>query len=116
MPDTQLSNESIDCSQLDTALPTGVSQVSRRNMVFSVWLDQCERGEARDDLGPGPWRDETLQQFLKDDSRGDYDFRTCKSVFQRGDFWFNARHIPPQSQRPDAGVNEQRHFRDRSAL
>lgn len=116
MPDAQLRDESVHRPYLDAVFPATVSKVGRIDVVVAVGLNQRERCKAFEDLGLGLRCDEALQQLLEHKPGRDDDLRSGKSVLQRGDFWLDGWRIPSQSQGPDAGVNEQRHLRDRSVL
>lgn len=85
-------------------------------MVLTVRLYQCERGESFDDLRVCPGSCEALEQFLQDEAGGNNAIATGESLFERLDFRFFSLDISPECERPDAGINEEGHLRERSAL
>ena len=85
-------------------------------MVLTVRLYQCERGESLDDLRFCPRSCEALKQFLQDQAGGDDDIASSESFFEYLDLRFFSCNISPECERPDAGINEEGHLRERSAL
>ena len=85
-------------------------------MVLAVRLDQCERGESFDDLRVCPGSCEALKQFLQDQAGCDDDIASGESVFECLDLRFYSLNISPECERPDAGIDEESHLRERSAL
>ena len=116
MPDAQLSDQSIHCSDLYSRPTAHGAQIGCGDVVFSIWLDQRERTETADDLGSRLRRHKSLKQFLKHQAGGYYYLRPRKRFLQNGNFGFGGWCVAPQRQRPNAGVNKKRHFRDRSVL
>ena len=64
VPDAELRDERVDCANLNAGSPAGVSEACRSNMVFAVWLDQCERREALDYLLACLGARKALEEFL----------------------------------------------------
>ena len=116
VPDADLRNDGVNRADLDSRLPTAVPQVRRSNMILAIRLYQRKRREAGDDLGPGLRGNEALKQFLEYHSSGHDDIRSGKRILQSRNLRLSRRCIAPESQRPDAGVDEQRHLRERSRL
>ena len=57
-----------------------------------------------------------MEQFLQDHSGGGDDLTTSERMPQCPDLGHIRRGAPAQRERPDAGVDEQAHPRERSAL
>ena len=116
VPDAKLSDDSVDGADLYARSPTGVSQARCGNVVFAVWLDQCERGEALDDLLACLRARETLKKFLQYQTGGHDDIAAGKRLLQRLHLGFFNLNIASQRERPNARIDKQRHFRERSVL
>lgn len=116
MPDAELRNQGIDGAELDTCPATGVSHTGRSHMVFPVRLNQCQRGEPLHDLIACLGTCEALKQFLQHQAGGDDNLRASKCFLQRLHFGFFNLDVTPEGKRPDAGIDQERHLRDRSAL
>ena len=116
VPDAKLSDDSVDGADLYARSSAGVSQARCGNVVFAVWLDQCERGEALHDLLACLRARETLKQFLQDQAGGHDDIAAGKRLFQRLHLGFFNVNIASQRERPHARIDKQRHFRERSVL
>ncbi len=71
-------------------------------------------------IGPeadrGPFARKTLKQLLKDRARDDERLTALDCLNQHPYFRRIGGQIPPERQRPDAGVDKQAHLRVRSAL
>lgn len=116
MSDAELQDKCVDCAYLHARPAAQISERCSGNVVFAVWLKQCERRKSLDDLTACFCARKTLQQFLQDDARGDDHVGSGQSVLEclyLGRFNLD---IPSEGKRPDARVNEERHLRDRSAL
>lgn len=74
------------------------------------------RGKPLEDLCTCLGSREALQQLLENESGGEKCFARRKGVAERGDLGARLRRIPPQCQRPNTGVDEQAHLRERSVL
>lgn len=117
MPDRELCKQCINGAELNACLTTGISQGRGTHMIISVGLKQGQGGEAFDDLSLGFGPRESLQQLLKDQAGRDHDVRTEQGVLEFLHLGLRSFNIPAQGQRPNTGINEQRHlWRDRSAL
>lgn len=116
MPDAQLGDQRIDRADLHPGLATDIAQICSGDVVVSIRLNQSERTEAADDPRSCLRCNEALQQFLKDQSSRHNHVGTRQRILQRSDLRFNGRHVAPEGQGPDAGIDEQRHLRVRSRL
>ncbi len=110
VPDGKLRKQRIDGADLHTRLPTRSSQRRSADMIIPIRLEQRQCGEALDDLSLRFGSREALQQLLKHEPGGYYDVRSEQSFFELLHFWFSGVDISTQCQRPDAGINEQRHL------
>ena len=116
MPNAQLSEQRIDRADLDACSAACVPEVGGCDMVVTIRLQQGQSREALDDLCTGLRCGESLQQFLENQPRRDDDIVAHEGVLQQIDFGFGRRDITAQCERPNAGVDKQRHDRARSAL
>lgn len=73
MPNTQLGDESVDGSDLDTLAATSVSQSSGFDVVVQVRSDDREQREGSDDLVSRLRTVEALKELLQDETRRDDD-------------------------------------------
>ncbi len=73
MTNAELCKQRIDRADLDTGLATGVAQIRRTDMVFTVRLKQRQSGEAFDDLGGCLGAGKALQELLEDKAGGNDD-------------------------------------------
>lgn len=85
-------------------------------MVVSVGLYQGEGTEALDYCAGCLWTCESLEEFLENQAGRDNHVRTRKGINQGLYFGFVGRPVAPKSEEPDAGVDKDAHFRNRSAL
>ena len=116
MPDAELRNQRIDCSDLHTRPATGISQSCRSHIVFAVRLNQCQRRKPLDDLLTGLGTGEALKQFLQHKTGRDHNICTSKRILQRLYLGLFNLNVTSEGKRPDAGIDEERHFRERSDL
>ena len=116
MPDAKLRNQSVDRSDLHTRSATHVSHTRRCHMVFAIRLKQSQRRKPLHDLFACLGSSKALKKFLQDKTSRHDNVGARKRIFQRlhlGCFNFN---VTSEGQRPDARINQERHFRERSAL
>lgn len=112
----KLDQKRINGADLHASTATAVAQFRRSDVIVAVRLQYGQRSETLDDLSPRFGAGEPLQQFLQDQSGGDHDITAEQRFLERMDFGFSCRSIAAQRQRPDAGINEQSHLRERSDL
>ena len=92
MPDAQLRNERIDCSDLNTRPATGVPHTCCSHMIRAIRLNQRQRGEPLDDLIACLGTHKALKKFLQYKAGRDNHVRTRERILQRlylGLFNFN---------------------------
>jgi hypothetical protein len=116
VPDTELCDERVDSANLHTRSAALVPEVRCSNVVFAVWLNQCERREPLDNLFACLGAREALQDFLQDEACGYDCICSGQSILERLDLMYFNLGIAPEGERPGARVNQERHFRERSAL
>jgi hypothetical protein len=114
--DGQMGNEGIDCADLNTCGTQRVAHASRCDMIFARGREVLQRREHLDDLRPGSFGDDALEQFLQDHPGGGDDLTTSERIPQCPDLSHIRGSVPAQRERPDARVDEQAHPRERSAL
>jgi hypothetical protein len=66
MPDAELSQQRIDCSNLYAAASATVPQLGGLDVIVTIWNQQRNCGETLDNLATGLWASESLKQFLQD--------------------------------------------------
>jgi len=85
-------------------------------MVATLGLQAGQGGEAFDGGITRPRAAEPLEQLLQDEAGGEDGYVAAKRTSELGDLRRALGRVPAQGQRPHAGVDEQTHSRDRSAL
>ena len=114
--ETELRQQCIDGADLNASASAFVSQFGRVYMVAPVGNQERQRGEPIEDLRAVTRSGETLQQLLQNEPGG-YEFVTgFNGADQFASFARRARHVAPERQRPDAGIDKQAQRRERSAL
>jgi hypothetical protein len=116
MPDAKLRQQGIDRTDLDTASPASVSQCGRVDVIAAVRGQERQSGEPRNDLFARSWAGKALQQFLKYQAGRQNRLTSADRLAQCGYFRERRRHVTSESQRPNAGIDEQAQSRLRSAL
>jgi hypothetical protein len=116
VPDAELRDQGIDGSNLYTGPATCVSHACRSHMVFAVGLNQCQRSELLDDLFAGLGTREALKKFLQHQTGRDNNVCASKRVLQRLYLGLFNLNVASEGKRPDARIDQERHFRERSAL
>ena len=114
--DAQLREQGIDGTYLHTGTAAAISQFSSVDVILPVRGEERQGREPADDVVARTWAGKPLQQFLQDQPRGDDGFVAFKGVAQREHFRGGGNLIATEGERPDAGIDEQRHLRERSAL
>ena len=114
--DADLGEQSVDSSYLNAGPATGVAELSRRNVVLTVRLKQGQRGKALDDLRSRLRTCKSLKKLLQDQTGSDNDVGPEQRIFEHLYLGLGRRAVTAQCKRPDAGVNKERHLRERSAL
>jgi len=114
--DTELRDQSIDRSALNTAFATIVPQSRCRNVVLAIRCQQWKRRKSIDDLFSRLRTRESLEKFLQHETGRDYAFSALQSTPKPR----NLRHvnwlIASQEQRPNTRIDEQAQPRDLSFL
>ncbi len=116
VPPTQLNQERVDSADLNSSSSTGVSNLRSGYVILTIGLDQGEGTEPVDDRACGLGSRESLQQFLKNEPCRHDGVGAKKCLLQCADLGLGACTVAAQRQRPDAGIDKQRHLRSRSAL
>ena len=116
VPNAQLSEQRVDGADLNARSAACVPKIGRCDMVFAIGLKQGKRGEAFNDLCARLGSGESLKQFLENQPGRDNDIGAHEGVLEQVDFRLRGRGIAAQGERPNAGVDQQRHDLERSAL
>jgi hypothetical protein len=114
--DAHLRDQCIDRADLHTRSPALVAQLRGGDVIVTVRMHERQRTEPLHDRRPGLGAGKALQQFLKDQAGGHHQLNAGQGVRQHGDFGHHGGRVAAKSERPDARIDEQTHFRDRCAL
>lgn len=116
MPYAELRQQRVDGSDLNACATAGVPQLRSLDVILPVWADEWQGSEALDEILTRAGAGKTLKQLLQDGPRSHHNVVTRESIAQGSNLWDGGLLITPECKRPNAGVHEQRHSRDRSAL
>jgi hypothetical protein len=112
--DGQVSDEGIARADLNTSGAQCVANAGRRGVVLARGRVVLQRSEHFDDLRPGSFRYDALEQFLQNYPGGCDDLTTGQRIAQRPDLGHIGRGVSAQRKRPDARVDQQAHRRELS--
>lgn len=113
----ELNEYRVDGSDLDAVAPALVANLCSFYVVISVWLQESKRGKPLNELASRLRTRKTLEQLLKNQACGEDLISSVKRMLKQLDFGHGSHGVSAESERPDAGVNEQTHgLRVRSAL
>jgi hypothetical protein len=116
MADTELRQNGVDGTYLQTGPATAVSQFRRIDVILPVRGQERQGCEPVDNVFARARTGKSLQQFLQNESGGQDSCATFKGIAQRSYLRSWRSSIAPEGERPHAGVDEQAHRRERSAL
>ena len=114
--DANLSKHRIDRSDLHARSSAQIAKLRRGDVVFTVWLNQWQTCEALDDLVSGLRPHHALKQLLENQARRHHHIGTHQGVFEGSNFRRVTFYVTAQSERPNAGVDQKSHDRERSDL
>jgi hypothetical protein len=114
--DTKLRQKRIDGADLDSAAAAFVSQPRGGDVIFPGRDEECQGLEGVKDLRSIFWPLKTLKHFLKDQTRGENRAAALEELREVLDFSRTRGSIAAQGEGPDAGVDEEVHFLERSFL
>ena len=116
VPDAQSGEEGVDCPDLKAATTTVVAKICCGGVIFALGHNQRQRSESVQDLLSRFRAAESLQDLLKNQPcREDRSFLP-KSFGQESHAGMTFGLITAHGKRPDTGINEKPHSRDRVAL
>jgi hypothetical protein len=116
MPYAELRQQSVDSSQLNARATARVPQLCGLDVILPVRTDEWQGRKALDEILARTRAGETLKQLLQDKPGGHDNFFARECGAQGVHLSDGSILVAPESERPNAGVDEQRHRRDRSAL
>ena len=116
MADAKLRNQRIYCSNLNSRSTARVPQRRSLDVVISVRNQERHGGKPLENLGACLGPSETLQQLLENESSRKNGLAGAQGVGERENLGGRRGRVPTQCQRPDTGIDEQTHRRERSAL
>ena len=85
-------------------------------MVGPIRYYQREGGESIHDHLTGLRPGEALEEFLEDQARSENSLAGLEGLLEPANLWIRRRDITTQRQRPDTGIDENAHPRERSTL
>lgn len=114
--DAELRNQGVHSANLPPRTTAPVAQLCRSDVIFAIRLYEGKGAESLDYRGDGLGAREPLKQLLHNES-GCHDHVGAREGFNKGlNFRRVGRCVSAKRQRPDACIDKQTHFRDRSAL
>ena len=114
---TELNQQGINRSDLDTPAATGIADVGGCDAATAVGLKKGEHGEALHELVSVPGAGKTLQHVLEQQTFGEHLLGTQESAPECTHLRHTRLAITVESQRPNRGLDQQTHrWRSRSAL
>ena len=93
---TELRQQRVNCSKLDTFLPALVAERRGRHVIFAIRHDQWDRRKSINDLLLSLGTGESLQQFLKNQPGRHQSLTGLQGADQCAHHWSVGRLIPPQ--------------------
>ena len=107
----KLRKQSVDGADLNAGSAAGVSDSCGANVIASVRLYEREGGKALNDLRLRLRSGKALKQFLQDQTSSDHHSISQQRILQGLNFRLVRFCVPPQPQRPNTGIDEDRHAR-----
>jgi hypothetical protein len=111
----QLREQGVDRPDLDSFTAARVPELGRLDVVVPIGSQHRQRVEVADDLATVTRAGQSLKDLLKDESRRD-DLASREFAAQFLDLRQVGRRISTKRERPYAGIDENRHLRERSFL
>lgn len=112
----KLGKKRIDRAHLDPGSTASVAQLGSLDVILPVRSDEGQCGKSLENVSARTRAGETLKQLLQDKAGCHDDFLALEGIAQFTDLRDRGPLVPSEGERPDAGIDEQRHRRDRSAL
>ncbi len=97
--------ECVDGPYLDSLPPALIPETRRLDMIGAVRVKEWEGVEPVQDAFPSFGSGESLEKFLKDQSRRDHQLARFQGISQGSHLGLISRTVSPQSQGPHAGVH-----------
>lgn len=116
IPYAQLRDQCVHSAKPHASPAAFVAKRGCRNVIVPVRLYEGKGTKARDDIGGRFGAGESLKEFLEHQAGCDNDFRAGERCNQCLHFGRNGCSVAPESERPDAGINQETHLRVRSDL
>lgn len=116
MTNAKLREQGIDGTELDACATAGIPQFGGIDVIPAVGHQKRQCGEPVDDFLGGTRTNEALKQFLQDQATGDNGVFALQRIAQRNHLGAPGGGVAAKGQRPNTGIDEQGHYRDRSAL
>ena len=114
--DAKLRDDGVDRADLQAGATTAIAQLRGVDMIQSVRSQERQRRKPVNDVFSRTRAGKSLQQFLQDETCDDERFANFESMTQDANFRCRGSLVAAEGKRPDAGIDEQGHRRERSAL
>jgi hypothetical protein len=114
--DTKLGEQGIYSTDLYTGTAALVAQFGRSDVILAIRIEKWQRAKAINKVFARTGSGESLQQLLQYQSSCDDHIAPFDGLSQRQHLRSQGIRIAAKCQRSNAGVNKQRHERERSAL
>jgi hypothetical protein len=93
MTDAQLGEQGINGANLQAWATAAIAQFGSINVVLSIRIEKWQSGKSFDDLLAGTGTNESLEEFLEDQSGGDNYFAAVKGLPQSNNFGRWSTHV-----------------------
>jgi hypothetical protein len=112
----QLGQQRVNGSDLHAIAAAVVPQSRSANVIVAIRHQQRHGGKAIENLIARLWAGEALEQFLKHEACSKQHLTGFDGADQCSDFVLRAGLVTSKRKGPNARIDEQAHFRARSAL
>jgi len=116
VPDAKLRNQCVNRPHLNPGASAAVAQIGGTHMIVSIRRQHRQCGELLDKFLTGLWAREALQQFLQNEPSDNDGVASVECRAQGRNLRCREVGITAKRQRPDAGINQDGHRRERSIL
>ncbi len=114
--DAELGDHGVNRSKLQPGTMTSIAQLCSVDMILPVRCRERQGRKPVNDVFTRTRAGKSLQQFLQDKTCGHDNFATFESVAQHTHLGGSGGLVAAECERPDTGIDEQGHRRERSAL
>ena len=112
----ELGNHGVNGAYLQPSPTTSIAQICSIDVILPVRGQERQGAKPVNDVLTCPRAGKSLQQFLQDETADHDGFAAFESVAQHVHLGSSGSLVAAECERPDAGIDEQGHRRERSAL